>query len=673
MLRAKTVALVQMPFAVTAWPSLGLSMLKAVLVEKHFAATIHYFNKDFAEKIGADLYEKISNGAPQNVDLAGEWAFSSCLWGRHEESDASYVREVLQGRHPAHTKPTTAEVVKEVVARLDEVVGKTSAFLDDCVASVDWANVDVVGFTSIFQQHVASLALAKRLKATHDHLRIVFGGANCEAEMGVATLRNFDFVDAICLGEGDEAFPEYLEALAGGRDDAIPGMLRRQDLVAASPPRLKPRTSVDLNALPYPDFDDFFRDAPVDDQDYASKHRLIFESSRGCWWGQKNHCTFCGLNGNSMGFRQKTGARATQELKFLVAKYGRYTRFVTATDNIMPYNYFEDFLPELAASGLKINLFYETKANLRKHQLEMYRDAGLVSIQPGIESLSSDVLKIMRKGITSLQNIQLLKWCREMGILAKWNFLAGFPGEDPRSYAPIGAMARKLTHLTPPIGVSTLRFDRFSPYHVRPSDHDVTRLDPYPAYQHVYRGMSASDVAQIAYYFVADFPGCETVDTYTASAFDELNRWKAYAPLSALFHIDAEAETIVFDARGDEARIYRLSGSIHEVFSRCDGITARPGLGAEDDDDVDGSIATLQDLGLFLEEDGRHLNLSIPLGREYAPPPGALRKLELLYCERDARDDGVAEEISVPPGNIIDLSGPTARREMRDEHARQAC
>ena len=27
--------------------------------------------------------------------------------------------------------------------------------------------------------------------------------------------------------------------------------------------------------------------------------RILFESARGCWWGEKQHCTFCGLNGSS--------------------------------------------------------------------------------------------------------------------------------------------------------------------------------------------------------------------------------------------------------------------------------------------------------------------------------------------------------------------------------------
>ena len=96
---------------------------------------------------------------------------------------------------------------------------------------------------------------------------------------------------------------------------------------------------------------------------------------------------------------------------------------------------------------MDLSLFYETKANLRKDQVALYRAAGLTAIQPGIESLSTPVLKLMRKGVSALQNLQLLKWCSEYGIDAKWNFLAGFPGEAPEWYAGLPELVRKVRHL----------------------------------------------------------------------------------------------------------------------------------------------------------------------------------------------------------------------------------
>ena len=52
---------------------------------------------------------------------------------------------------------------------------------------------------------------------------------------------------------------------------------------------------------------------------------------------------------------------------------------------------------------LQLGVFYETKANLTKDQLRALREAGIGTIQPGIESLSTDVLRTMRKGTTAVQ------------------------------------------------------------------------------------------------------------------------------------------------------------------------------------------------------------------------------------------------------------------------------
>ena len=116
-----------------------------------------------------------------------------------------------------------------------------------------------------------------------------------------------------------------------------------------------------------------------------------------------------------------------------------------------------------AESDLEVELFYETKANLKKEQVRALRDAGVTQIQPGIESFSDSVLTLMRKGVTGLQNIQLLKWCTELVVRPYWNVLWGFPGEPAADYERMANIVPLLTHLAPPIGFGGLRLDRFSP------------------------------------------------------------------------------------------------------------------------------------------------------------------------------------------------------------------
>ena len=113
--------------------------------------------------------------------------------------------------------------------------------------------------------------------------------------------------------------------------------------------------------------------------------------------------------------------------------------------NILDMGYFKDVIPELARVKNKPSIFFETKSNLSPEQVGALARAGVRKIQPGIESLSTPVLKLMRKGCTMLQNIQLLKSCAGAGIEPGWNLLYGFPGEDPESYREFMEEAADLT------------------------------------------------------------------------------------------------------------------------------------------------------------------------------------------------------------------------------------
>jgi radical SAM superfamily enzyme YgiQ (UPF0313 family) len=111
-----------------------------------------------------------------------------------------------------------------------------------------------------------------------------------------------------------------------------------------------------LNDLPYPDHTDYFREFTAAKDKPAMGPELTMETSRGCWWGQKHHCTFCGLNGLSMTYRSKSPDRAYREIKYLLAEYGDFDIF--NTDNIVDLRYFSELFPRLISEGIKAKLFY---------------------------------------------------------------------------------------------------------------------------------------------------------------------------------------------------------------------------------------------------------------------------------------------------------------------------
>jgi len=338
---------------------------------------------------------------------------------------------------------------------------RVDSFLDKCLEMLMRDRPSVVGFTSIFQQHTASLALARRLKHARPSTFVVFGGANCEGPMGTALLRRFPFIDFVVSGEGDDSFPELLHRLESRQpfDDGIAGLIWRKN----GEPTLhsEPAYVRTMDALPTPDYTDFFAQYHQQPYSHLCEVRVPLEQSRGCWWGMRSHCTFCGLNGQTMGFRANSPDRAEQE--FLEIKERYAASFVDFTDNILHLGYFETLLPRLAEREQGVEPFYEVKSNIKKQQVELLRKAGVRRLQPGIESLSSNILRLMGKGCTRLQNIQCLKWCLQYGILPEWNLLYGFPHEDPSDYADMLPVLQAITHLRPPRAVTRIRMDRIRP------------------------------------------------------------------------------------------------------------------------------------------------------------------------------------------------------------------
>jgi len=662
------VVLASMPFGNIFTPSMGLSLLKGALNRERIACRVEYFTMTFARRVGQRFYMDIANGEMPTVrELAGEWIFTRALFGDAAADGRTYLERVLGRRHgwvtEAGVEPLPERVVGKILAARDGV----DEFLDACVARVLAHDPRVVGLTSVFQQHVASLALAARLRRARPDLVIVLGGANCESVMGSETARQFPFLDAVFSGEAELIFPELVKrALAGEPIAGLPGVktpeLARRELETGVP---VPSPSVrNMDDQPYPDFDDFFEQfnrTPWRDTWAAS---ILFESSRGCWWGAKQHCTFCGLNGLTMAYRSKSPRRALAELDALARRYPDAD--IQVVDNILDMQYFHTVLPALARKRRKPALFYETKSNLRKDQVALLRRAGVVDIQPGIESFSDEALRLMRKGVTAIQNLQLLKWCREFGIMVHWNILWGFPGEPAEDYRAFARVMPYLSHLTPPTGAGGIRLDRFSPNFTESAALGFANVRPLPAYGHVYP-LPAEAVANLAYHFTFSYKTPQNPDDYMGGVLAARRQWFRDHASSALFYANTGRELVIGDVRPvagtfltvlrgldrllyletdaatDLKRLTELAAGATRASSP-DGAPAAPTA-----DEIARRLDSFVDAGLMYRSGTRYLALAIPLGT-YTPAPAVAARFWRIAARLGRRRAGGIEVPIAPNG-----------------------
>lgn len=572
------VAIVCMPWGSIQKPSLAMGILKHLVAGAGFTPELHYLNFMLAAQIGLRAYEDIAGGA----FFHQEWFFAQYLFGsdgtgemqnRWEQmmanDDAGSMLRAMTGHSPDRDEYFKSLAESEV-----------PRFLDAAFQQVDWQRYKIVGFTTTFAQSLASIAIAKRIKTAYPEITIVFGGANVDSEMGNEFVRAFPWIDHAVHGEAEYTFPQLLSAISrGDKIIHIPGISSRNG-DAIFDGHLEAGAPVDINHSPAPDYTDYVAAIEANGFKGAFKLQLFYESSRGCWWGEKHHCTFCGLNGGTMKFRQKSPDTILMEVLNLSRDYNCLS--LSATDNILSNQSWKTFLPQLASLDLDIGLFYEVKANLSFEQLAALKSAGVREIQPGIESFSTRVLKLMDKGVTGIQNIQLLKWCYELGIRPVWNILYGFPGEDDEDYAAMPDLIRSISHLYPPGDTPQVMYERFSPYHFASGTYGIS-LKPAREYQYIFPKQRVA-FERIAYFFEDNNQrNSELARARIHPVLTEVAQWKKSWENHDryLFYEKGPGFLLIYDNRPrgaggpQEARSMKLGGQLAEVYRFCDSIRSK--------------------------------------------------------------------------------------------------
>ena len=631
------IVLVNMPFCPVERPSLALGLLKSILAAEGLPSTILYPNMWFLEYVGVADYS-IFEHSP-NEDALVDWVFAGVAFPDFETDHDAFLAE-----HFARnlSNGARADVLRERFLKLRE---RAVEFVDWVVDRILQEAPAIVGCTSTFQQHVASLALLRRLRERAPQIVTLMGGANCETLMGRTTHANYPWVDYVVSGEADTIVGPLCHAiLEQGRDipaSELPFGVFGPAHRGSGYPTTKtgdfvPRAvTTDMRGLPLPHFDEYF--AELSQSLFADRivPGIPMEFSRGCWWGERMHCTFCGLNGSSMSYRAKPAERAAEEMAEMAARYGS-TR-IQAADNILAIDYFDTALPQLADLPQKLNIFFEVKANLKRGEVKKLADAGVRWIQPGIESLDSRILRLMRKGTTAANNVQLLKWARQYGVRLSWSLLWGFPGEDDAWYADMASRLPALGHLQP-AGLLRVRYHRYSP-HFNDAEKFGLRLTAEAPFRHVYP-LGEQDLFDQVYFFEdqADKGGhlagrdrLQRPGLHAANdvSLDWLRSWLHDEPPTLAMRDEAGVLTVDDTRRHAVAPRHRIAGLARDILLAADEAPpeaatkdrfVRAGAAAAA---VDEAIAQLVESKLLLQLDSRLVGLPLQEPVTRLPEPTA--------------------------------------------------
>jgi len=482
MIKMIPVVLIQPPFGNIEVPSLGLTNLKSTLIQNGIKSVIIYGNLAFAKKISPELYHKISLSL--STKFMCEWIFSNYSYPNNQKKQKQYGEKAQN--QLIDVPLLNLQLSINDFVKVEEIAGE---YLEEFSNYILNFKPKIVGFSCMFQQTTASVAIAKILKSKADIITVL-GGVSCSEPMGKAILDVSPSIDYIFSGEAEIKFIEFCKkALTGSLPDIHNKFIECEPID-------------DLDCLPYPDYSDFFaQKEEIRIKLENESNRIWFESSRGCWWGEKKHCLFCGFHGPNMKYRSKSPKRIKNEINYLIKTYD--PEFIQATDSIMPSDLPKTVFNSFVKPPNLKSIYYEVKPIYKFNDLWILKNGGINSFQPGLESLNDNHLNILNKGLTAVSNIRFLRDCRTLGIRPDWNILHSIPGETDDDYEEIIHLLPYLYHFQPPVMEGPLQIQRYSPLFNDHQKYKIKNLRPLQNYSYIFP--EETDFWKLALFFDGEY------------------------------------------------------------------------------------------------------------------------------------------------------------------------
>jgi radical SAM superfamily enzyme YgiQ (UPF0313 family) len=315
-----------------------------------------------------------------------------------------------------------------------------------------------------------ALEVTRAAKLRRPELPVVWGGWHASlfpdetlAEAGI---------DAVVIGQGEDAFAEIVARLAEGSTlEGIAGC----HAAGSAPGPFRPLR--DINEFPAHDYGLI----PVETYFALKRQRqLDYISSQGC----RFRCAFC-----ADPFVYKRGwfglepARMGEELEGLWRRHGfDDVNFQDETFFTTPKR-----VAAIADEFLRRGLRFTWTATMRADQgfrldeeiLALCRRSGLRRVMIGVESGSPEMLERIAKDITLEKVFESAAKCLRHDVGVLFNLIVGFPGETPETLAATLEVGKRLRALSPSFELATFYY---KPYPGNPlADLHRSAGHPFPS------------------------------------------------------------------------------------------------------------------------------------------------------------------------------------------------
>jgi len=281
---------------------------------------------------------------------------------------------------------------------------------------------------------LGALQAAKYCKQYAPQVKIVLGGGFINTELrSLKDKRIFEFIDYMCLDDGERPLLSLLEYLQGQHQSLFRTYSLNNNQVVLN-------HSTDVHDIAQKEVGTpCYEGLPVGN--YLSlcemlnpMHRIWSDGrwnkltiAHGCYWAK---CSFCDISLDYIGQYDDAGADiSVNRIKSLIAETGQ-TGFHFVDEAAPPKALFA-LAKKLIEQDIVItwwgNIRFEKTFTPEKCQL--LAESGCIAVSGGLEVASDRLLKLMQKGVSVAQVAKITKSFTDAGILVHAYLMYGFPSQ----------------------------------------------------------------------------------------------------------------------------------------------------------------------------------------------------------------------------------------------------
>ncbi len=624
---SKNILLISMPFAGTVIPSIQLAILEEYLKERNIKIKTRHLYVKAAEFYGLNNYNLLIY--PPNDSYTAQMVFSKYVFPEHWQKTESKFREYF-----SEVLLKNKEIEKQFT--FDIYVQQTDKFYNWVLENIGWQSYDIIGFTLNYGQLLSSLAIAKKIKESSPDKKIIFGGSRITDLLGVKLLESFAYVDFVVSGDGEDAL--YRLASDYQNYESIPRLMyvKGNEVIWNESDSV-----VDINCLPIPSYFSFYEElmsaSSEVQQYYYYNGRLPIEISRGCWW---NQCSFCNLNIQHKKYREKNIDRIIEEIQALSNKYKILDFQIIG--NTLPKTEYQTLFEKLKQLGKDFTFVAEARAGqLKSRDYILMKEAGFTTIQTGIESFSQHYLKKMNKGARVIDNIAALKFCKENGIINRYNLIIDYPNEESVDFEETKKNIQLFKQYLDPPQICYLRVLFGSPIHRNPEQFNIQQLEYAPIDELMY----PQEFLEKGFNFVYGFKRKQELDKNEwVGLLDEWKKERELLDIDGIkkqtmidklifYFVDGGTFVKIYDKRDSKnIRIYVLDELERNILLSCTDVISYNNLTEQfpdvPDDKIDSILKTFEQSGIIFHEDNFYLSLPLRSNNKLVNQP--IREENLL-------------------------------------------